>query len=214
MLTNCKDALRLYAVTDRSWLGGNTLAAQVELALRGGATLVQLREKELELDQFVSEAVEIKALCDRYGVPLIINDSVEVALRCGAQGVHVGQSDMEAARARELLGPDKWIGVSARTLEEARRAEEQGADYLGVGAVYSTSTKLDARAVSHDTLHKICETVSIPVVAIGGISADNLLTLHGSGIAGVAVVSAIFAQPDIEAATCTLRRLVDEAVEA
>lgn len=214
MLTNCKDALRLYAVTDRSWLGGNTLAAQVELALRGGATLVQLREKELELDQFVSEAVEIKALCDRYGVPLIINDSVEVALRCGAQGVHVGQSDMEAARARELLGPDKWIGVSARTLEEARRAEEQGADYLGVGAVYSTSTKLDARAVSHDTLHKICETVSIPVVAIGGISADNLLTLHGSGIAGVAVVSAIFAQPDIEAATRTLRRLVDEAVEA
>lgn len=214
MLTECKDVLRLYAVTDRSWLGGNTLLSQVELALRGGATLIQLREKELSLDKFVSEAVEIKALCDQYNVPLIINDSVEVALRCGAQGVHVGQSDMGAARARELLGEDKWIGVSARTLEEACLAEEQGADYLGVGAVYSTSTKLDALAVSHDTLHQICSTVSIPVVAIGGISADNLLSLRGSGIAGVAVVSAIFAQPDIEAATRTLRRLADEAVEA
>lgn len=214
MLTECKDALRLYAVTDRSWLGGNTLLSQVELALRGGATLIQLREKELSLDKFVSEAVEIKALCDQYNVPLIINDSVEVALRCGAQGVHVGQSDMGAARAREMLGEDKWIGVSARTLEEARLAEEQGADYLGVGAVYSTSTKLDALAVSHETLRQICSTVSIPVVAIGGISADNLLSLRGSGIAGVAVVSAIFAQPDIEAATRTLRRLADEAVEA
>ena len=213
-MPDCKNALRLYAVTDRSWLGESTLFHQVEQALRGGATLLQLREKELPLDQFVSEAIEIKAVCDRYQVPLMINDSVEVALRCGAQGVHVGQSDMQAARVRELLGPDKLIGVSARTLEEARLAQEQGADYLGVGAVFSTSTKLDARAVSHDTLRQICEAVSIPVVAIGGISEQNVRSLHGSGIAGIAVVSAIFAQPDIEAATQRLRAQADKVVGA
>ena len=211
-MPDCKNALRLYAVTDRSWLGESTLFHQVEQALRGGATLLQLREKELPLDQFVSEAIEIKALCDRYQVPLMINDSVEVALRCGAQGVHVGQSDMQAARVRELLGPDKLIGVSARTLEEARLAQEQGADYLGVGAVFSTSTKLDARAVSHDTLRQICEAVSIPVVAIGGINASNVEELSGCGVDGVAVVSAIFAAEDPGAATEHLKTLAAEMV--
>lgn len=205
-----KDLLRLYAVTDRSWSGQRTLLEQVEQALRGGVTLLQLREKELPFDEFLAEAVEIKALCEQYHVPLIINDEVELAMECGAQGVHVGQSDMEAGRVRELLGPDKILGVSARTLDEAVRAEAQGADYLGVGAVFSTSTKLDACAVSMETLRQICETVSIPVVAIGGIGAHNALSLRGTGIDGLAVVSAIFAQSDIEGAARQLRALVEQ----
>lgn len=205
-----KDLLRLYAVTDRSWLGQSTLFNQVEQALRGGVTLLQLREKELPFDEFLAEAVEIKALCERYNVPLIINDEVELAIQCGAQGVHVGQSDMEAGRVRELLGPDKIFGVSARTLDEAVRAEAQGADYLGVGAVFSTSTKLDACAVSMETLRQICETVSIPVVAIGGIGAHNALSLRCTGIDGLAVISAIFAQSDIEGAARQLRVLADQ----
>lgn len=208
------DILRLYAVTDRAWLGGQTLCEQAEQALRGGVTLLQLREKEMPFDRFLAEAREIQALCDRYQVPLIINDNVELALQCGAQGVHVGQSDMEAGHARQLLGPDRILGVSARTLDEALRAEAQGADYLGVGAVFSTSTKLDAQDVSLETLQQICQRVSIPVVAIGGISADNALSLQGSGIAGLAVVSAIFAQPDIEAAARQMRALADRVVKA
>lgn len=205
-----KDLLRLYAVTDRSWSGQRTLLEQVEQALRGGVTLLQLREKELPFDEFLAEAVEIKALCEQYHVPLIINDEVELAMECGAQGVHVGQSDMEAGRVRELLGPDKILGVSARTLDEAVRAEAQGADYLGVGAIFSTSTKLDACAVSMETLRQICETVSIPVVAIGGIGAHNALSLRGTGIDGLAVVSAIFAQSDIEGAARQLRALAEQ----
>lgn len=208
------DILRLYAVTDRAWLGGQTLCEQAEQALRGGVTLLQLREKEMPFDRFLAEAREIQALCDRYQVPLIINDNVELALQCGAQGVHVGQSDMEAGHARQLLGPDRILGVSARTLDEAQRAEAQGADYLGVGAVFSTSTKLDAQDVSLETLQQICQRVSIPVVAIGGISADNALSLQGSGIAGLAVVSAIFAQPAIEAAARQMRALADRVVKA
>lgn len=208
------DILRLYAVTDRAWLGEQTLCEQAEQALRGGVTLLQLREKDMSFDQFLAEAREIQALCGRYQVPLIINDNVELAIQCGAQGVHVGQSDMEAGHARQLLGPDRILGVSARTLEEALRAEAQGADYLGVGAVFSTSTKLDAQDVSFETLKQICQKVSIPVVAIGGISADNALSLQGSGIAGLAVVSAIFAQPDIEAAAHQMRALADRVVKA
>ena len=208
------DILRLYAVTDRAWLGEQTLCEQAEQALRGGVTLLQLREKDMSFDQFLAEAREIQALCGRYQVPLIINDNVELAIQCGAQGVHVGQSDMEAGHARQRLGPDRILGVSARTLEEALRAEAQGADYLGVGAVFSTSTKLDAQDVSFETLKQICQKVSIPVVAIGGISADNALSLQGSGIAGLAVVSAIFAQPDIEAAAHQMRALADRVVKA
>ena len=205
--------LRLYAVTDRAWLGEQTLCEQAEQALRGGVTLLQLREKDMSFDQFLAEAREIRTLCGRYQVPLIINDNVELAIQCGAQGVHVGQSDMEAGHARQL-GPDRILGVSARTLEEALRAEAQGADYLGVGAVFSTSTKLDAQDVSLETLKQICQRVSIPVVAIGGISTDNALLLQGSGIAGLAVVSAIFAQPDIEKAARQMRGLADRVVKA
>lgn len=206
--------MRLYAVTDRSWLGGRTLAEQVKECLEGGVTFLQLREKKLDEEAFYQEALEIQKLCRDYHVPFIINDNVDVALRCNADGVHVGQSDMEAQDVRAKLGPDKIIGVSARTVEQAVRAEKMGADYLGVGAVFSTSTKLDAREVSWETLKEICETVSIPVVAIGGISEENLMQLSGTGVDGVAVVSAIFAQADVEAASRRLRELSEKMVRS
>lgn len=212
---NCKkEDMRLYAVTDRSWLGDKKLADQVKECLEGGVTFLQLREKKLNEEAFYEEALEIKKLCKEYSVPFIINDNVDVALRCDADGVHVGQSDMEAQDVRAKLGPNKIIGVSARTVEQAVKAEKMGADYLGVGAVFSTSTKLDAREVSWETLKEICETVSIPVVAIGGITADNLSQLAGTGVEGVAVVSAIFAQKDIKAATENLRKLSEDMVNA
>ena len=190
--------LRLYAVTDRRWLGDSTLEQQVEEALKGGATFVQLREKQLDKKSFYREAVSLKKLCRKYGVPFVIDDDVELALESGADGVHIGQSDMALLDAREKLGPEKMIGVSARTVEEALEAERNGADYLGVGAVFSTSTKPDAVDVSLETLRKICESVSIPVVAIGGIGTENLPKLAGTGIAGVAVVSALFAAENSE----------------
>ena len=212
---NCKkEDMRLYAVTDRSWLGDKKLADQVKECLEGGVTFLQLREKKLDEEAFYEEALEIKKLCKEKGVPFIINDNVDVALRCDADGVHVGQSDMETQDVRAKLGADKIIGVSARTVEQAVKAEKMGADYLGVGAVFSTSTKLDAREVSWETLKEICETVSIPVVAIGGITADNLSQLAGTGVDGVAVVSAIFAQKDIKAATENLRKLSEDMVNA
>ena len=212
---NCKkEDMRLYAVTDRSWLGDKKLADQVKECLEGGVTFLQLMEKKLDEEAFYEEALEIKKLCKEKGVPFIINDNVDVALRCDADGVHVGQSDMEAQDVRAKLGADKIIGVSARTVEQAVKAEKMGADYLGVGAVFSTSTKLDAREVSWETLKEICETVSIPVVAIGGITADNLSQLAGTGVDGVAVVSAIFAQKDIKAATENLRKLSEDMVNA
>ena len=198
----------LYAVTDRAWLNGRTLTEQVEDALAGGATCIQLREKELDQAAFLAEAVELKALCGRYGVPLIVNDEVEVAVRSGADGVHIGQHDAAAAEVRRRIGPDMLLGVSAQTVEQAVKAERDGADYLGVGAVFSTGTKLDADDVSFETLKAICEAVSIPVGAIGGIKAENIADLAGSGIDGVAVVSAIFAAPDIRSAAEVLRRTV------
>ena len=212
---NCdaKDLL-LYAVTDRSWLGNETLYQQVEKALKGGATFIQLREKNLDDAVFLKEAVELKELCRRYHVPFVINDNVEIALRMDADGVHVGQSDMEAGNVREKLGPGKIIGVSAQTVEQAVLAEQRGADYLGVGAVFPTGSKDDAVDVSHKTLKAICEAVSIPVIAIGGISRNNVMELAGSGICGIAVISAIFAQPDIEAATTELRTLTEKMVES
>lgn len=212
---NCdaKDLL-LYAVTDRSWLGNETLYQQVEKALKGGATFIQLREKNLDDAAFLKEAVELKELCRRYHVPFVINDNVEIALRMDADGVHVGQSDMEAGNVREKLGPGKIIGVSAQTVEQAVLAEQRGADYLGVGAVFPTGSKDDADDVSHETLKAICEAVSIPVIAIGGISRNNVMELAGSGICGIAVISAIFAQPDIEAATTELRTLTEKMVES
>lgn len=204
--------LRLYAVTDSGRLPGVTLAQQVEGVLKGGATMVQLREKHLSHEQFLAEALEIKALCRRYGVPFLINDDVDLALEVDADGVHVGQEDMEAGRARQRLGPDKIIGVSAHNVSEALRAQAAGADYLGAGAVFPTGTKGDVTALSYEALRDICQSVSIPVVAIGGIGPDNISVLAGSGIHGVAVVSALFAQPDPEGAARRLRALAEELV--
>jgi thiamine-phosphate pyrophosphorylase len=205
-----KEDLLLYAVTDRSWLNGETLYNQVEKALKGGATFIQLREKTLDQETFLAEAKEIKELCRQYMVPYVINDNVDIAIAIDADGVHVGQSDMEAGSVREKLGADKILGVSAQTVEQALFAEQRGADYLGVGAVFHTGTKSDADEVSHETLKAICEAVKIPVIAIGGISRDNVMRLKGSGISGIAVVSALFAQPDIERATVELKELTDK----
>ena len=203
-----KDTLLLYAVTDRAWTGGQPLARQVEAALQNGATCLQLREKALDPAAFREEARQMALLCGRYGVPLIINDNVEVALACGAAGVHLGQQDMPIAQARRMAGPDLILGASAHTVQEALEAQAAGADYLGVGAVFSTSTKTDASPLPLTTLREICAAVSIPVVAIGGITETNLLQLTGCGAAGVAVVSAIFGAPDPGAATARLVRLV------
>ena len=200
-----KKYMLLYAVTDRSWVGKQSLYEQVESALKGGATCVQLREKELNDDEFLAEAVEIGALCRKYSVPFFVNDNVDVAIKCHADGVHVGQSDMEAGDVRAKLGPDKIIGVSAQTVEQAILAEQRGADYLGVGAVFHTGSKADAEDVSHETLTAICNAVNIPVIAIGGITRDNVTELSGSGICGIAVISAIFAQKDIVSATKDLK---------
>lgn len=208
----CRQDLLLYAVTDRSWLGEQTLCEQVEEALRGGATFVQLREKELDDDTFLAEAIEIQELCKKYNVPFVINDNVEIARKMNADGVHVGQSDMEAGNVRALLGEDKILGVSAQTVEQALLAEQRGADYLGVGAAFHTGSKADADDVSFETLKAICEAVSIPVVAIGGIGKHNVLELSGSGICGIAVISAIFAAKDIPSATAELKALTKQAV--
>lgn len=210
---NCKsEDLLVYAVTDRSWLNGESLYSQVEKALKAGATFIQLREKELDEEHFLKEAVEIKELCKRYQVPFVINDNVEIALKMDADGVHVGQSDMEAGSVRARLGKDKIIGVSAQTVEQALLAEEHGADYIGVGAVFPTGTKLDAVEVGYDRLREICNAVHIPVVAIGGITRDNIIQLKGSGVSGVAIVSAIFASKDIEAATKELCNKTKEMI--
>ena len=207
-----KDDLLLYAVTDRSWLGEQTLYEQVEEALKGGATFVQLREKELDEETFLKEAIEIKELCRRYRVPFVINDNVEIARKMDADGVHVGQSDMEAGDVRAILGKDKILGVSAQTVEQAVLAEKRGADYLGVGAVFHTGSKADADDVSHETLRAICEAVNIPVIAIGGIGLHNVQELKGSGICGVAVISAIFGAEHIRRATEELKEAVRLAV--
>ena len=210
---NCSEKdLLLYAVTDRSWLNGETLYSQVEKALKGGATFIQLREKKLDEEHFLKEAEELKELCRKYQVPFVINDNVEIALAMDADGVHVGQSDMEAGDVRAKLGPDKIIGVSAQTVEQALLAQERGADYLGVGAVFATTSKDDAAEVSHETVKAICEAVDIPVIAIGGISKDNVMQLSGNGLSGIAVISAIFAQPDIEAAARELKERTEKMV--
>lgn len=208
-----REQLKLYAVTDRSWLGNETLYEQVEKALKGGATMVQLREKELDEAAFRKEAEELLKLCRNYHVPFIVNDNVELAKSIGADGVHIGQSDMELTRAREMLGQDAIIGVTAKTVEQAKAAETGGADYLGSGAVFSSSTKLDAKPMDHALLQEICESVHIPVVAIGGITGENVMKLTGRGMAGVAVVSGIFACPDIEAGTRKLRERVEQILE-
>ena len=208
---NCdKKDLLLYAVTDRSWLEGRTLYEQVEKAIRGGVTFVQLREKNLEQEAFLREAKEIQGLCRSYGIPFVINDNVALAREIGADGVHVGQSDMKAGDVRAILGKDKIIGVSAQTVEQALLAQRQGADYLGVGAVFPTGSKADAVEVDHQVLQDICRAVDIPVIAIGGITEENVATLAGSGICGIAVISAIYAKPDITAAAAGLRKKTEE----
>lgn len=199
-----KNAMRLYGVSDSMWLNGRTLPEVIREALEGGATFMQIREKELPYEEFLALAKEVKQVTDEFHVPYVVNDEVEIAKAIDADGVHIGQSDKALVEAREILGPDKIIGVSAQTVEQAVLAEQNGADYLGVGSIFSTSTKLDADDVSLETLRAICDAVQIPVVAIGGIKADNILQLKGTNVDGVAVVSGIFAAKDIKKDTSEL----------
>lgn len=205
-----KNSLKLYAVTDRKWLKGSSLEEEVEKAVKAGVTMVQLREKHMEFDELVNLAKKIGAVVHRYNVPLIINDDIEAALASGADGVHVGQDDVCASEARQKIGGSMILGVSARSAETALEAERCGADYIGAGAVFSTSTKEDAKVMSFGELKKICDAVSIPVVAIGGIDEENIMELSGSGIAGAAVVSAIFAKEDVEGSAARLLTLTEK----
>ena len=212
-----KDEIRksmlLYAVTDQMWLKeGETLLDVCEAVLENGATFLQIREKDLDAGSFEAEAASLKALCARYAVPYVVNDSVEIALAIGADGVHVGQSDIKGRDIRSLIGPDKILGISAGTVEEAIAAENAGADYIGVGAVFGTSTKKNARNLTVEKLKEISSCVSIPVVAIGGINGKNLMELSGSGVDGVAVVSAIFAAEDPGKATAELLALAKQMI--
>lgn len=205
--------LLLYAVTDRAWVGRQTLLEQIESALKGGVTLVQLREKDLPRLDYIRQAAQATALCHRYGVPLIVNDSLEVALKSGADGVHVGIEDQPVAEIRRQAGKGFLIGATAKTVEQARAAQAAGADYLGVGAVFPSPTKKNAIRITTGQLREICASMSIPCVAIGGISRENLPALAGGGMDGFALVSAIFSQPDIEAACRELRALAERTVK-
>ena len=209
-----KNSMLLYAVTDRMWLKeGESLTDVCKKVLENGATFLQIREKDLDENTFEKEAEDLKALCASYKVPYVVNDSVEIAMDIDADGVHVGQSDIKGRDIRAMIGPDKILGISAGTVEEAQAAEKAGADYIGVGAVFGTSTKKDARNLSMEKLKEISSSVSIPVVAIGGINASNLMELAGSGVAGVAVVSAIFAAEDPGQATKDLKVLAQKMVD-
>jgi thiamine-phosphate pyrophosphorylase len=209
-----KKTMLLYAVTDRAWTGKQSLYEQVEAALKGGVTCVQLREKELDEDAFLAEAIEIAALCKKYKVPFFINDNVDIAIKCKADGIHVGQEDMMASQVRQKVGKDMMIGVSVHSVEEALEAVKNGADCLGVGAMFSTSTKMDVDVLPKEILKDICEAVEVPVVAIGGIGKGNMLELSGTKVDGVALVSAIFAAEDIEGECRLLRALSEEMVSA
>ena len=208
-----KKAMILYAVTDRKWTGRQSLAKQVESALKGGATCVQLREKNLDYEGFLAEAVEINKLCKKYKVPFIVNDNVKIAIKIGADGVHVGQDDMQAGDVRKKIGDDMILGVSAHNVNEALTAEKNGADYIGAGAVFGTSTKTNVSAMSYDTLKDICSAVSIPVVAIGGINENNIPLLKGSGIDGTALVSAVFSAEDIEKKCIELKAVIEDTIK-
>ena len=207
-----KRHMLLYAVTDRAWTGKQTLYEQVEAALKGGVTCVQLREKELDETAFLQEAKALCALCRRYVVPFIVNDNVEIAIACGADGIHVGQEDLAAGEVRRRVGENMILGVSVHTVEEARQAVRDGADYLGLGAVFPTNTKTDVEQMPNETLRAICEAVDVPIVAIGGINRGNILKLAGSGVDGVALVSAIFSAEDIEGTCRELRAMSEEMV--
>ena len=208
-----KDMMLLYAVTDRMWTGKQTLMEQVEDALKGGATCVQLREKELDEETFLQEAMEMKALCEKYHVPFFVNDNVEIAVKCKADGIHIGQGDMAAGKVRQQVGEDMMIGVSVHTVEEALEAVRSGADCLGVGAMFSTATKKEANVLTKEMLSDICKAVDIPVVAIGGINKENMAELKGTGVDGVALVSAIFGAEDIEGECHVLRQLSEDMVK-
>ena len=208
-----KKHMHLYAITDRAWTGEKSLYEQIEEALKNGVSCLQLREKNLDEDEFIKEAKKIAALCNKYNIPFIVNDNVNVAIASNANGIHIGQGDMDIKKVRSLVGEKMIIGVSAHTVEEAREAEKNGADYIGIGAVFNTSTKNDVMPVSYETLKSICEAVSIPKVAIGGINKDNISKLKGSKVDGVAVISAIFGAKDIGSATKELSILVKELFE-
>lgn len=204
----------LYAITDRSWLKqGETLTDVCREVLENGATFLQIREKDLDEKNFEKEAAELKSLCEKYRVPFVVNDNVQIALDIDADGVHVGQSDIKGRDIRSLIGPDKILGISAGTVEEAIAAEKAGADYIGVGAVFSTSTKKDARNLSIEKLREICGAVAIPAVAIGGIGRRNVRELDGSGASGIAVISAIFGAGEPGKATGELLKLAEEMVK-
>ena len=206
------EQLLLYAVTDRAWVGRQTLLEQIEDALTGGATLIQLREKDLDSAAFLREAIQAREICHRHGVPLIINDNVDVALQAGADGVHVGIEDAPVAEIRRRVGSDFIIGATAKTVEQAQLAQQSGADYLGVGAVFPSPTKRSAIRITADQLRAISASVQIPAVAIGGISLENAREIRGCGVQGIAVVSAIFAAEDIPSATAELRRAALDVV--
>ncbi|MCI9085429.1 MAG: thiamine phosphate synthase [Clostridia bacterium] len=207
-----KSILRLYAVTDRSWLNGRALEDDIEKAIKGGVTLVQLREKNIATDDIIKSAIRTKSVCKKHGIPLIINDNVDAVIGSNADGVHLGQSDMSISEARKILGKNKIIGATAKTVEQAQKAELEGADYLGSGAIFGTTTKDDAKKMDIETLKSITQSVKIPVVAIGGITGENILELRGTGISGAAVVSGIFAQNDIEKAAEDLYKKAGEII--
>ncbi len=209
-MNNIRKMMKLYAVTDRAWTGKQTLFEQAEAAMRGGITCLQLREKNMDKDEFLKEALEMNELCRSYNVPLIINDDPYIAVKSGADGVHIGQKDMSLKEAREIAGNDMIIGVTAALPELAVKAEKEGADYIGSGAVFGSSTKADAKPLSHDVLREITSSVKIPVVAIGGITRDNMSRLAGTGIAGAALVSAIFSADDIEAECRYLMKISEQ----
>lgn len=211
MKISAKDML-LYAVTDRTWLNGKTLSSQVEEAIIGGATFIQLREKNLNYSDFLNEAIEIRKICNKYKIPFVIDDNVEIALKSGADGVHLGQNDMSIKQARNILGENKIIGATARTVEQALKAQQESADYIGSGAVFATSTKSDTVPLSYENLCRICSSVNIPVVAIGGINAENARNLSGSGISGIAVVSGIFKSDDIRKSAEMLKETVVDII--
>lgn len=202
-----KEMMTLYAITDRKWTGKQSLYEQVESALKGGATVIQLREKQLDEKTFLKEARELKTLCHKYNVPLIINDNIDIMLQSDADGVHVGQDDTDVKEARERIGNDKILGVSCHNPKEAIKAVHDGANYLGVGSVFQTHTKDNVVHLTHTLLKDITSSVDVPIVAIGGISKDNIMELQGTGVNGVALVSAIFSAENIEEETKELYRL-------
>lgn len=209
-----RKTLQLYAITDRTWLDDRKLQDDVQKAIDGGITFLQMREKSLSTDDFIKEALAIKELAQTNDIPLVINDDIDVAIKVDADGVHIGQDDIAVSVARKMLGTDKILGVSAHTLEQALKAQKDGADYIGVGAVFNTSTKSNASNVSISTLREICDNISIPVVTIGGITADNALKLQGTGVSGICVISAIFGSSDINGATNKLRRISKQIIDS